>query len=89
MGRVEPAARTPRDRGSQPTTRQGRPAGVKGGRQRRDDEHGHAHGLLEVENLHVRGSHDERSGSEPDIRPGCPVASTLAIGSLGSGKPKI
>ena len=29
-------------------------------------------------------------GSEPDIpRPGCPVASTLAIGSLGSGKTNI
>ena len=40
---------------------------------------------------HVRGSifldvgHDERSGSEPDIRPACPVASTPATGSLGSG----
>ena len=33
--------------------------------------------------------HDERSGSEPDIRPSCPVASTRAIGSLGSGRPKI
>ena len=31
-------------------------------------------------------SHDERSGSEPDSRPGCPVAGTLYIGSLGSGK---
>ena len=32
--------------------------------------------------------HDERSGSEPDSRPGCPVASTLATESLGSGKTK-
>ena len=32
--------------------------------------------------------HNERSGSEPDSRAGCPVASTLATESLGSGKNK-
>ena len=30
--------------------------------------------------------HDERSGSEPDIRPPCPVAGTLAIASMVLGK---
>ena len=44
VGRVVPAARTPRGCGSQPTTRQDRPADVKGGRQRLGDERGHAHG---------------------------------------------
>ena len=38
--------------------------------------------------ISVYVGHDERSGSEPDIRPGCPVAGTPAIGSLGSGKSK-
>ena len=33
--------------------------------------------------------HDERSGSEPDSRPTCPVASKLAIRWLVSGKTKI
>ena len=34
--------------------------------------------------ISVHVGHDERSGSEPDIRPGCPVANTLAFGSLGA-----
>ena len=39
---------------------------------------------------HMYVGDDERSGSEPDIRPGCPIAGTPAIGSLaGSGKSKI
>ena len=34
--------------------------------------------------MHV--GHDERSGSEPDIRPTCPVASTRAVDSWCQGK---
>eukprot|EP00964_Phaeocystis_antarctica_P051714 scaffold30186_cov70-Phaeocystis_antarctica.AAC.5 len=41
------------------------------------------------EKIYTHVGHDERSGSEPDIRPTCPVANTRAIGSLASGKTKI
>ena len=50
------------------------------------------HGVGRVqasEKIYTHVGHDERSGSEPDIRPGCPVASTLAIGSSGLGETKI
>ena len=39
--------------------------------------------------IYMHVGHDERSGSEPDIRPTCPGASTRAIRLLVSGKTKI